>query len=125
MQEVKDQLLEKIAGRFRAMSNIFRLKILHELEDGELSVSDILDRIGGSQANVSKHLAVLRGVGLVAPRREGSSVYYRLSDSAVFTICEAVCESLHKRASTEVATIEQGREGMQAVRTELPPAPPR
>lgn len=116
MEEVTDQLLEKVAGRFRAMSNPVRLRILHALEDGELSVSEILDRVGGSQANVSKHLGVLRGVGLVAPRREGPSVYYRISDSAVFTICEAVCESLHKRASTEVATIEQGRQGMQSLR---------
>ncbi|MCP4202016.1 MAG: winged helix-turn-helix transcriptional regulator [bacterium] len=110
MQEITDQLLEKIAERFRAMSNPVRLKILHELEEGELSVSAILERIGGSQANASKHLAVLRGVGLVAPRREGPSVYYRISDPAVFTICEAVCDSLLKRASDEVETIEQGRE---------------
>ncbi len=116
MREVTDQLLEKVAEQFRAMSNPVRLKILHTLEDGELSVSEILERIGGSQANASKHLAVLRGVGLVAPRREGPSVYYRISDSAVFTICETVCESLHRRASTEVATIEQGREAILAVR---------
>ena len=116
MPEVTDQLLEKVAARFRAMSNPIRLKILHALENGELSVSEILEEIGGSQANVSKHLAVLRGVGLVASRREGPSVYYRISDSAVFTICEAVCDSLQKRASTEVATIEQGREAMLSLR---------
>jgi DNA-binding transcriptional ArsR family regulator len=110
MLEITDQLLEKIAVRFRAMSTPVRLKILHELEEGELSVSEIIERIGGSQANASKHLGVLRGVGLVAPRREGPSVYYRISDPAVFAICEAVCDSLHKRASDEVETIEQGRE---------------
>lgn len=112
MQEITDQLLDKIAVRFRAMSNPVRLKILHELEEGELSVSEIIERIGGSQANASKHLGVLRGVGLVAPRREGPSVYYRISDPAVFAICEAVCDSLLKRASDEVETIEQGRESL-------------
>ena len=117
MEEVTDQLLEKIVARFRAMSNPIRLKMLHALEDGELSVSELLDRIGGSQANVSKHLAVLRGVDLVQPRRDGASVYYRISDPAVFTICEAVCDSLHERASSEVSTIERGREAMLAVRS--------
>lgn len=116
MQEVTDQLLEKVAGRFRAMANPVRLKILHELEDGELSVSELLHRIGGSQANVSKHLSVLRSVGLVAPRRDGPSVFYRISDAAVFAICEAVCDSLHRRASADVETIEQGREAILAVR---------
>lgn len=116
MHEVTDQLLEKVAARFRAMSNPMRLRIIHALEDGELSVSEILDRIGGSQANVSKHLGVLRGVGLVEPRREGPSVFYRISDSAVFAICEAVCDSLHRRASSEVATIEKGREAMLSIR---------
>lgn len=117
MDPITDQLLEKIAARFRAMSNPIRLKILHTLEDGELSVSELLDRVGGSQANVSKHLAVLRGVGLVAPRRDGPSVYYRISDPAVLTICEVVCDSLHQRASSEVETIEQGREAMLTFRS--------
>jgi len=114
MKDVSDQLLEKVAARFRAMSNPVRLKILHTLEDGELSVSEIVDRIGGSQANASKHLGVLRGVGLVSPRRDGVSVYYSISDEAVFTICEAVCDSLHTRASAEVETIERGREAIAA-----------
>ena len=114
MREDTELLFDKIAARFRAMSNPVRLMILHELEDGELSVSEIIKRVGTSQANASKHLGVLRGVGLVASRREGPSVYYRISDPAVFAICEAVCESLHKRASDEVETIEQGREFLTA-----------
>ncbi len=117
-QEITDQLLEKIAARFRAMSNSVRLKILHELEEGELSVSEILSRIGGSQANVSKHLAVLRSAGLVASRREGPSVFYRISDPAVFTICEVVCDALHQQASDEIETIEQGRERSRRFVTE-------
>lgn len=108
-QPINDQLLERVADRFRAMSNPLRLKILHELEQGELSVSEILARIGGSQANVSKQLAVLRHASLVASRREGPNVYYRICDPAVLTLCEVVCDALHEQATDAVEAIEQGR----------------
>jgi len=112
MRDLSDQLLERIAHRFRAMSNPVRLKILHSLQQGELSVSAILERVGGSQANASKHLGILRTAGLVASRRDGVSVYYRISDKAVFSLCEVVCDSLHSRASAEIEAIEQGREAI-------------
>ncbi len=112
MEDLSDQLLDRIAHRFRALSNPVRLKILHALHEGELSVSEILRAIGGSQANASKHLGVLRTAGLVTSRRDGVSVYYRISDEAVFSLCEAVCDSLHSRASAEVEAIEQGREAI-------------
>ena len=112
MTDVSEQLLERIALRLRAMANPVRLRILHTLEDGELSVGEIVPRTGTSQANVSKQLAVLRGAGLVASRRQGVSVYYRISDLMVFDICRTVCDSLLDRASLEVETLEIGREAM-------------
>lgn len=109
MQDVSEQLFERIAHRLRAMGNPVRLRILHALEEGELSVSQILSTVGGSQANLSKHLGVLRTGGLVSARRDGVSVYYRISDPSVFAICEALCDSLHDSASAEVEAIERGR----------------
>ncbi len=116
MQDVSEQLLERIASRLRAMGNPVRLKILHTLEEGELSVTEILAEIGGSQANISKHLAVLRAAGLVESRREGVSVFYRIGDDAVFTVCQTVCESLQDRAAAEAQAIRRGREAMLAAR---------
>jgi DNA-binding transcriptional ArsR family regulator len=72
-------------------------------------VSDILRDIGGSQANVSKHLSVLKRAGLVDCRREGLNVYYRIIDEGVFTICRNVCDSLELRVDREHQTILQGR----------------
>ena len=109
MEEISDEILERIAGRLKAMGNPFRLRILQSLHAGELSVTEILARVGGSQANVSKHLNVLRGADLVISRREGVSVLYQISDASVFSICETVCDSLLHQASSEVATIAQGR----------------
>ena len=114
MEELSEEILERIAARLKAMGNPSRLRILQALHEGELSVTDILARVGGSQANVSKHLNVLRGADLVTSRREGVSVYYKISDASVFSICETVCDSLLHRASTEVATIAEGRAGMLA-----------
>ncbi len=112
MEQISEEILERIAGRLKAMGNPFRLRILQALHDGELSVTEILARVGGSQANVSKHLNVLRGADLVSRRQEGVSVYYRISDDTVYSICQTVCDSLLHQASTEVATLAQGRAKM-------------
>ena len=105
-----EEVLRQIAERLKAMGNTSRLRILHTLEDGELTVGEIRRRIGGSQANASKHLANLRNAGLVSARRQGVHVYYSVSDEMVFTICRAVCDSLLDRAEAEVAAIERARD---------------
>ena len=112
MRAASEQLLEKIADRLKAMADPMRLHILHSLQSGELCVGDILAEVGGSQANVSKHLSVLRRVGLVDCRREGVNVYYRIDDPTVFTICSTVCDSLERQIDAEKREIEQGRAAM-------------
>jgi DNA-binding transcriptional ArsR family regulator len=104
-----EQLLEKIADRLKAMADPMRLRILHVLQDGERCVNDILGQVGGSQANVSKHLSVLRRVGLVECRRDGVNVYYRIGDPTVFAICESVCDSLERQVNADKKEIEHGR----------------
>jgi DNA-binding transcriptional ArsR family regulator len=104
-----DELLSRIAEVLKAMADPTRLKILHSLHHGELCVSDILDNVGGSQANVSKHLSVLKRAGLVDCRREGLNVYYRIIDEGVFTICRNVCDSLELRIDREHQAILKGR----------------
>jgi DNA-binding transcriptional ArsR family regulator len=109
-----EQLLEKIADRLKAMADPMRLHILHVLQDGESCVSDVLAKVGGSQANVSKHLSVLRRAGLVECRRDGVNVYYRIEDPAVFAICATVCDSLERRINADKAEIEKGRAAILA-----------
>jgi DNA-binding transcriptional ArsR family regulator len=104
-----DELLNRIADVLKAMADPTRLKILHSLHNGERCVSEILESVGGSQANVSKHLSVLKRAGLVDCRREGLNVYYRIIDEGVFTICRNVCDSLEHRVDREHQAIFQGR----------------
>lgn len=103
------ELLERIADRLKALADPTRLAILHTLEGGERTVSEILTEVGGSQANVSKHLARMRLAGIVAPRREGTSVHYRVVDPAAFAICRTVCDVLESRAEAERAVLSGGR----------------
>lgn len=105
-----DELLHKIADVLKAMADPTRLKIIHALHNGERCVSDILEMVGGSQANVSKHLSVLKRAGLVDCRREGLNVYYRIIDAGVFTICRNVCDSLELRLDRERETVLAGRQ---------------
>ncbi len=104
-----DELLNRIAEVLKAMADSTRLKILHSLHHGERCVSEILEKVGGSQANVSKHLSVLKRAGLVDCRREGLNVFYRIIDEGVFTICRNVCDSLESRIDREHQAILQGR----------------
>ena len=74
---------QRFAAVARALSDPKRLCVLESLAAGELSVSDLSSRVGCQVPNMSQHLAVLRSAGLVTTRREGSTVYYRLTDPRV------------------------------------------
>jgi DNA-binding transcriptional ArsR family regulator len=79
----EDRAFQRAATIGRAMSDPKRLCVLESLADGELSVSDLSGRVRCQVPNMSQHLAVLRSAGLVTTRREGSTVFYRLSDPRV------------------------------------------
>jgi DNA-binding transcriptional ArsR family regulator len=112
-----DELLNRIAEVLKAMADPTRLKILHCLNQGERCVSDILEVVGGSQANVSKHLSVLKRAGLVDSRRNGLNVFYHITDEGVFTICRNVCDSLELRIDREHKTIIDGRKQIEEAET--------
>lgn len=104
-----DEVLYRISDVLKAMADPTRLKILHNLQHEERCVSAILDTVGGSQANVSKHLSVLKRAGLVDCRRQGLNVYYRIVDNGVFSICRNICDSLELRLDQAHQTILVGR----------------
>lgn len=84
--------IDRIVERLKAMAESTRLRILYQLRDTpELCVGEITERIGCTQANVSKHLRVLKSAGLVKRRREGMNVYYGLDCDAVFDVCALMC----------------------------------
>lgn len=89
-------LLAGIADRFKALAEPTRLQLLQCLRHGEASVSDLVERTGASQANVSKHLHLLHALGFVARRKEGLFTYYRLADREVLRLCDLMCGRIER-----------------------------
>lgn len=82
----------RAAALLRSLANERRLMILCQLADGELAVGELLPRVGLSQSALSQHLALLRDEGIVATRREGQSIFYRLSDPAALQVIATLAE---------------------------------
>lgn len=98
--------MEMIAARFRVLSEPTRLKLLNLLrERGEMSVGELVTETGYGQANVSKHLLVLLDAGMVARRREGTSVRYRIADETIFALCELVCSGIEAQLAARRAAL--------------------
>jgi DNA-binding transcriptional ArsR family regulator len=88
--------LERVAGLFRAFAEPTRLAILQELKGGERSVSEIVELLTTSQANVSKQLKQLFAAGVVTRRKLGTQVLYAIGDPMVFDLCKMVCDKLNR-----------------------------
>ena len=101
------EALELVAVRFRALGEAIRLRILQILQNGEISVSALVEKVGSTQPNVSKHLKVLQDVGLVKRRQVGTSAYYSIADEMVFELCEMVCSKLRDRLEAQVGALRR------------------
>ena len=73
---------------FKAMAHPTRLRILHYLRNGERCVCEIYPALDLEQSNISRHLAILRKEGILAMRKEGLNVYYRVNDPKIFNIMD-------------------------------------
>jgi DNA-binding transcriptional ArsR family regulator len=91
------EALELVAQRFRALADPTRLGLLQALFDQERTVQELCADTGASQANASKHLALLLEQGLVARRRDGLFTRYRITDPTLKSLCQLVCGSLATR----------------------------
>jgi DNA-binding transcriptional ArsR family regulator len=89
-----DAALEILAQRFRALSEPVRLRLLNTLMLGEQNVTQLVEASGTGQANVSKHLAVLKQAGMVSTRREGLNTVCFISDPTIFQLCQIMCDKL-------------------------------
>lgn len=105
---MSDTALELVALRFRALSEPTRLKLLNLLMRGEQTVGQLVEATGSGQANVSKHLAVLRESGMVAMRKEGLSTWCRIADPIVFDLCEMMCCHLREEMEAKARAFSSG-----------------
>ena len=76
---------------FRVMSAPMRLKIISCLCDGEQNVTYLLSKIATTQPNMSQHLNTLYKAGVLAKRRDGVQIYYRIANEQIVNLCRVVC----------------------------------
>jgi ArsR family transcriptional regulator len=106
-----EEIFELHADVCRTLSNPKRLRIIDCLRDGELPVSQILARMGRiGKANLSQHLAVMRQKGVVATRREGNLIYYRISSPKIIQACDLMREVLFEQLAGKGALLLRYRE---------------
>ncbi len=94
-------VLPRIAQILKALGDPMRLRIVIALQSGERCVGDLVQETGSTQANVSKHLTVLRVARLVRPRRDGTRVFYAIAEPTLHDVCDAVCRTLEAQVERE------------------------
>ena len=96
MKSVDEETLADLADLFKIFSDSTRIRIMYSLFMKELNVQEIADVMGMQQSAISHQLRILRASNLVKIRREGKNIYYRLSDSHVFTIFSQGLEHINE-----------------------------
>ncbi len=84
----RDEDIERAALALKAMSHPLRLKILCIVGRGEMSVQEIVDRVGTTQSNISQHLAKLRGKDILDSRRFANQIFYRVKDERTLRLID-------------------------------------
>lgn len=99
------QLYKLHAGICHTLANPKRLEIIDKLRTHELSVTELAEALEISQANLSQHLSLMRQRGIVTARREGSNVFYSLSNPKIIQACDLMRQVLleYLEAGAELA----------------------
>jgi ArsR family transcriptional regulator len=99
---MKDNQLFRIhADICRALTHPIRLEIVHHLRGGEISVTQLTQKLHVPQGTVSRHLSIMRAKGIVVPRREGTSVYYRLGSPRIITAYDEMHRFVREHLATQ------------------------
>lgn len=88
------RVFELAAELFGVLATPMRLRILSVLCQGEKSVSQLLLEIETTQPNLSQHLNLLYRHGVLARRKEGTQVIYRVQSEKAVTLCRNVCSQI-------------------------------
>ena len=101
----RPELIGKVVERLRALADESRILLLMRLRQGQCNVNTLTQELGIAQASVSKHLAVLKRVGLVEASRHGTQAIYRIHDETVFGLCQIVCDGVARHLEEEHAVL--------------------
>ncbi len=91
-----DELVHEVATVLKALSTPLRLRMVCELCSEPRTVSDLIELTGVRQTLVSQQLKILRDLGIIANRRDGTKIIYRISDENAIKIIGSLCEIYKK-----------------------------
>jgi len=104
---VNDPIRRFKAEFFKALGHPVRLAILDHLRNGERSVNELQALLGCDQSTVSQQLSVLRNRGIVESRKEGTTVFYRVADPAIFRLLDVAREIFNNQLITTQEVLQQ------------------
>lgn len=90
----------------QTMSHATRIRIVHTLRDGPHCVGDLAKILELPSAKISQHLAILKTTGIVAAQRQGTEVYYQLTNPKIERICDLMREVLSEQAAQRSELIQ-------------------
>jgi len=97
-KNMMDDMTFKIKADFlKGLAHPVRLQIIERLKSGEASVGTLEQDLSVKQSNLSRHLAILRELGVLEARQEKTSVYYAIQDEDVFKILRPISDLLKKK----------------------------
>ena len=101
-----EEMLSRVVERLDALADPVRLRILNHLRRaGESTVGALVEVAGVSQPSVSRHLSVLRRVGLVTMRQDGNRTLCTIGDEGVFSVCTLLCDGVVRQMKLEESAI--------------------
>lgn len=104
-RSLSEDALQMVAARFAVLSEPMRLRLIQALFEGEKNVSQLVEVTGGTQANVSRHLQTLTTAHILARRKEGLQVFYRIGDASIPQLCDVVCAAIEKQIAKQAKTL--------------------
>jgi Predicted transcriptional regulators len=95
----------------KTIANPNRQAILDMMRSGEITVTELVNKTGISQANLSQHLAILRSKGVVNTRRDGNNIYYSISNMKIIQAYDLISEVLQESFQSKHDTVVEAMEG--------------
>ena len=98
-------MVQRLVEHLRGLADANRLQLLMRLRLGPASVGDLAEAVDIAQASASKHLAVLKRLGMVRLERDGNRRVYHLTNNEMLEICQSICQSLRQQQVAELAAL--------------------
>lgn len=104
---MQDSLQQFKADFFKALAHPIRIKILELLRFGELSVTELQERLAIDSSSVSQQLSILRYKAIVESRKSGTTVFYKVRDPEVFGLLDVARRIFNNQLVKSRSTLEQ------------------